>query len=143
MRNRVKFRLDASRFNLGGRGLTRVLGELEARIMEAVWELGSPTGREITSALGTGSHYKTVLTVANRLVEKGLFIREPMSERVYRYRAVESRDAFLERFSAAVANGLVEDFGRNALAQLVRAADEVDPVYLDELERLVRERRER
>jgi hypothetical protein len=72
-----------------------------------------------------------------------LLIRELMSERVYRYRAVESRDAFLERVSAAVANGLVEDFGRNALAQLVRAADEVDPVYLDELERLVRERRER
>lgn len=133
--------MDVTRFNLGGRGLTRVLGELEARIMEAVWNLGAPSGREITAALGSGSHYKTVLTVANRLVEKGLLIREGISDRAFRYRAAESRDAFLERVSAAVATGLVTEFGRHALAQLIRAADEVDPEYLAELERLVREHR--
>ena len=111
--------------------------------MEAVWELGSPTGREIASAIGSGSHYKTVLTVTNRLVEKGLLAREEVSDRVHRYRTVESRESFVERASAAVAAGLMADFGRHALAQLVRAADEVDPAYLDELERLVRERRQR
>lgn len=133
--------MDVARFNLSGRGLTRVLGELEARIMEAVWDMGAPTGREIMTALGSGSHYKTVLTVANRLVEKGLLIREGVADRAFRYRATESREAFLERVSAAVATGLVADFGRHALAQLVRAADEVDPEYLAELERLVREQR--
>lgn len=135
--------MDIQRFNLDGSGLTRVLGALEARIMEAVWRLGAPTGKEIREALGPGSHYKTVLTVANRLVEKGLLIREPTADRAFRYRAAESREAFLERISATVASGLVGDFGRQALAQLVRAADAVDPSYLDELERLVRERKGR
>ncbi|MDP9356607.1 MAG: BlaI/MecI/CopY family transcriptional regulator [Chloroflexota bacterium] len=134
--------MDIHRFNLEGSGLTRVLGELEARIMEAVWQLGSPTGKEICAALGAGSHYKTVMTVANRLVEKGLLIREGTAERAFRYRAAESREAFLARVSSSVASELVGDFGRHALAQLVRAAEEVDPAYLDELERLVRERRE-
>ncbi len=134
--------MDIHRFNLGGIGLTRVLGELEARIMEAVWRLGSPTGKEICAALGAGSHYKTVMTVANRLVEKGLLIREGTSERAFRYRAVESREDFLSRVSASVASELVGDFGRQALVQLVRVAAEVDPAYLDELERLVRERKE-
>ena len=129
------------RFNLEGSGLTRVLGELEARVMEAVWRLGAPTGREILAALGPGSHYKTVLTVANRLVEKGLLLREPTGDRAFRYRATEGREAFLDRVSAGVASGLVGDFGTHALAQLVRAAEEVDPAYLDELERLVRERK--
>ncbi|MBA2276401.1 MAG: BlaI/MecI/CopY family transcriptional regulator [Chloroflexia bacterium] len=129
------------RFNLEGSGLTRVLGELEARIMEAVWRLGMPTGKELCAALSPGSHYKTVLTVANRLVEKGLLSREPAGVRAFRYRAVESREAFLERVSATVASGLMGDFGAQALAQLVNAAEAVDPAYLDELERLVRERK--
>ncbi len=130
------------RFNLDGSGLTRVLGELEARIMEAVWQLGVATGKELCAALGPGSHYKTVLTVANRLVEKGLLTREPAGAKAFRYRAVESREAFLERVSTSVASGLMGDFGRHALAHLIEAAEAVDPAYLDELERLVRERKE-
>ena len=133
--------MDVHRFKLDGHGLTRVLGELEARIMEAVWRLGTATGKDICAALGPGQHYKTVLTVANRLVEKGLLIREPSGDRAYAYRAAEGREAFLSRVAASVASGLVEDFGRQALAQLVQAADETDPAYLDELERLVRERK--
>lgn len=134
--------MDLHRFNLDGSGLTRVLGELEARIMEAVWGLGEPTGKEIRDLLDPQPHYKTVLTVANRLVEKGLLKREATGYRTFRYGAVESREAFLGRVSARVATGLVGDFGRQALAHLVRAADSVDPAYLDELERLVHERRE-
>lgn len=110
--------------------------------MEVVWQLGTPTGKEICAELGPRSHYKTVLTVANRLVEKGLLIRESAGDRAYRYRAVETREEFLGRISAGVASGLVAVFGRHALAHFVQAADEVDPAYLDELERLVRERRE-
>ena len=63
--------MDFHRFNLEESGLTRVLGALEARIMEAVWHIGNPVGKEISVALGPGVHYKTVLTVANRLVENG------------------------------------------------------------------------
>jgi predicted transcriptional regulator len=133
--------VDIHRFDLDGSGLTRVLGELQARIMDAVWRLGAPTGKEICEALGPGSHYKTVLTVTNRLVEKGLLIREPAGGRAFRYRAVEARDAFLNRIAGSVASGLLGDFGRPALAQFVQAAEEVDPAYLDELERLVRERK--
>lgn len=133
--------MDIQRFDLDGSGPTRVLGELQARIMEAVWQLGSPTGKEICDALGPGAHYKTVLTVANRLVEKGLLIREPADGRAFCYRAVEEREAFLRRIAGSVASGLVGDFGRSALAQFVQAAEEVDPTYLDDLERLVRERK--
>ena len=106
-----------------------------------IWHLGAPTGKEICEALGPSSHYKTVLTVTNRLVEKGLLVREPTSARAFRYRAAESREVFLGRVAASVANGLVGDFGQHGLAYLVKAAEEVDPAYLDELERLVRERK--
>ena len=133
--------MDIQRFDLGKRGLSRVLGELAARIMDAVWRLGTATGNEICAALAPGAHYKTVLTVANRLVEKGLLTREPGVGRAFRYQAVEERDAFLNRITGSVASGLIGDFGRPALAQLVQAVEDVDPAYLDELERLVRERK--
>lgn len=133
--------MNIHRYKLDGNGLTRVLGDLEAKIMEAVWDLDAPTGKEICETLGPDAHYKTVLTVANRLVEKGLLVREATGSRAFRYRAVESREVFLDRVAASVANGLVAEFGQHGLAQLVRAAETLDPVYLDELERLVRERK--
>lgn len=128
------------RYNLDGSGLTRVLGELEAKIMEAVWTLDAPTGKEICDGLPE-AHYKTVLTVANRLVDKGLLVREATGSRAFRYRATEGRADFLNRVAASVADGLVTDFGQPGLAQLVRSAETLDPRYLDELERLVRERK--
>jgi predicted transcriptional regulator len=131
--------VDIHRFDLDSRGLARVLGELEARIMEAVWRLGAPTINDIVEALDPPPHYKTALTVANRLVQKGLLSREPTADRAFAYRAVEEREVFLQRISATVASGLVGDFGHHALAQFVRAAGEVDPAYLDELQRLVRQ----
>lgn len=133
--------MNIHRYNLDGSGLTRVLGGLEAKIMEAVWHLDAPTGKEICEAIGPGAHYKTVLTVANRLVEKGLLVRESTESRAFRYRTVESREVFLDRIAARVANGLVTDFGQHGLSQLVRAAEMLDPAYLDELERLVRKQK--
>lgn len=133
--------MDIHRFNLNGSGPTRVLGELAARIMEAVWTDGSLTGKDISAAIGPDSHYKTVMTVTNRLVEKGLLVRERTRDRAYVYRATVSREAFLNQVMASVASGLVGDFGQQALSHLVQAADAVDPAYLDELERLVRERK--
>ena len=129
------------RFNLEGSGLTRVLGELAARIMEAVWAGGTVTVKDICAALGPNSHYKTVMTVTNRLVGKGLLVRERTRDRAYVYRAAMGRDEFLTQVTASVASGLVGDFGPQALAQLVEAAEQIDPAYLDELERLVRERK--
>jgi predicted transcriptional regulator len=131
--------MNIHRFDLDNRGLARVLGELEARIMEAVWQLGAPTINDIVATLEPTPHYKTALTVANRLVQKGLLTRERTVDRAFAYRATEERDAFLQRVSASVASSLVGDFGRDALAQFVRAAEEVDPAYLDELQRLVRQ----
>ena len=133
--------MDIQRFNLEGSGLTRVLGELAAPIMDAVWEGEAVTVKEICAALGPDVHYKTVLTVTNRLVEKGLLVRERTRDRAFVYRPTVSRDAFLDQVMTSVASGLVEDFGRQALAHFVQVADDLDPTYLEELELLVRARK--
>lgn len=128
-------------FRLNQEGLARIFGELEARVMEAVWELQEPSVQGVCDYLGPDHHYKTVMTVLNRLVEKGTLVRKRHS-RAYVYAARQSREAFLCRVSRAVMGGLVRDFGTLAVAQFVETLDEIDPDHLTELERLVRERRQ-
>ena len=127
-------------FRLHETGLARVFGELEARVMESVWELEACTVQQVCEHLGPDHNYKTVMTVLNRLVDKGALTRQRRS-RAYIYQARLSREAFLRRVSRAVMGGLVRDFGSLAVAQFVETLDEIDPDQLAELERLVQERR--
>lgn len=124
-------------FRLGGTGLERVLGELEASIMEAVWRAGEAAVQEVCDALGPDHNYKTVMTVMNRLVEKKLLSRRRVSK-AFLYSAVEERQQFVNRISHRVASGLVSDFGATAIAQFVDAVDELSPDDLSLLEELVR-----
>lgn len=123
-------------FRLGGTGLERVLGELESSIMETVWMAGDASVQDVCDSLGPDHNYKTVMTVMNRLVAKGLLSRRRVSK-AYIYSAVESRQAFLDRVSRRVMAGLVRDFGASAIAQFVDVVDELAPEDLALLEELV------
>jgi predicted transcriptional regulator len=127
-------------FRIHQEGLARVFGELEAQVMDAVWSLEEPTVQAVCDHLGPGHHYKTVMTVLNRLVEKGALTRRRHS-RAFIYHTDQSREVFLGRVSRAVMGGLVRDFGSLAVAQFVETLEEIDPGQLAELERLVQERR--
>ncbi len=127
-------------FRLHQEGMARVFGELEAKVMEAVWDLQEPTVQDVCDYLGPSYNYKTVMTVLNRLVDKQALTRQRVS-RAFIYRASQSRDAFLCRVSRAIMGGLVRDFGSLAVAQFVETLDEIDPHQLAELERMVQERR--
>jgi predicted transcriptional regulator len=126
-------------FKLDQRGLGRVFGELEAEIMAAVWSLGEPTVGDVCDRLGAEANYKTVMTVMNRLVQKGVLVRQ-RAGRAFVYTAAEGQDAFMERVSRRVFEGLLQDFGAVAVVQFMDAVDAVDPALLVSLERLVRER---
>lgn len=123
-------------FKLDREGLERVFGELEAAVMDAVWRRGEASVLQVADDLGDGAHYKTVMTVMNRLVEKGVLERRRRS-RAFVYRARESREAFRARVSLRVVEGLVRDFGDVAVAQFVETLEGVDPGLLARLRRLV------
>lgn len=132
-------------FKLDRRGLARVFGELEAEVMATVWDLQSCTVADVCERLGEranhkdGANYKTVMTVMNRLVEKGVLIRR-RSSRAFTYVAAESRAAFVNRVSWHVAEGLVEEYGALAVAQFVDVLDTVDPALLRQLSALIQAR---
>jgi predicted transcriptional regulator len=124
-------------FRLDSRGLARLFGELEAQLIEAVWQLGSPTVAEVCGHLGGGANPKTVMTVLNRLVAKRV-LRRARDGRAYRYSTLESQADFVSRVSRRVAEELIHDYGVVAVAGFVQAMDNVDPSLLAALEELLR-----
>jgi len=126
MRGRIStFKLDRS-------GLARMFGELEAAVMEAVWRLGQASVNDVCADIGPEANYKTVMTVMNRLVEKGA-LRRARRARAYVYSAAETREDLVARVSRRVVEGLARDFGDVAIAQFVSSLDAVDPSLVAKL----------
>lgn len=123
-------------------GLGKVLGDLEAEVMEAVWGKGRCTVREIYEELRLRRKiaYTTVMTIMSRLAEKNLLLREKVGVAFF-YSPALSREQFNREVSSAIIAGLLDGFGRDVFAQLVDEADKSDPGALAELERLIAERR--
>ncbi|MCH8200105.1 MAG: BlaI/MecI/CopY family transcriptional regulator [Chloroflexi bacterium] len=103
------------------------LGTLEAGIMEALWGSSSELSvQDVRDALGPGHNYKTVMTVLNRLVEKGLLSRQ-LDGRAYRYRPRQTRTEFLRSAADELVRGYLEAFGDDAAEHLAGAAGAAAP----------------
>ncbi|MET8326196.1 BlaI/MecI/CopY family transcriptional regulator [Streptomyces sp. NPDC005181] len=112
-------------------------GELEAAIMDAVWEAGEPLRvREVLDRLGRDPEpaYNTVHTVTEILYRKGWLSKEK-DGRAYKYGATRTRETYVaglmgEALSAA----------GNRSATLARFVQEVmQPGEAEELQRLLGE----
>lgn len=129
--------MNIRRFDLEAQGLARVLGELEAKIIEIVWASGCTTVKETTERLGPDTSVKTVMTVMNRMVEKGLLHRS-RSGRAFYYEATTDRETFMKDVVDRVLQELMADFRQPTLAHFI---DTAAPEQLAELEELLRRRR--
>jgi predicted transcriptional regulator len=123
--------------------LTNSLGALERDILAICWERRDVNVRVACAHLKTPVAYTTVMTTMDRLFKKGLLSRRKEG-RAFVYNAAASRD----ELEGAVASELVQSlFSREAteslplLSTLVDAVSERDRALLDELERLIREKR--
>ncbi|HEU4457016.1 MAG TPA: BlaI/MecI/CopY family transcriptional regulator [Longimicrobium sp.] len=127
---------------LSAEGLAKVLGDLEARIMRTMWELGRPVPartvyERISLAHAVAIH--TVITVLNKLVEKGLLRREKKDDLLH-YEACVGEEEFRSQASRRVVEGILS-FGPEAVtASFVDVLAESDPERLAELGELIRRR---
>lgn len=89
----------------------RVLGSLEAQLMDLLWDATAHlSGQEVCDRLDGQHNYKTVMTVLNRLVEKDLLKRE-LDGRAYRYRPSDDRAAFLRSVADELVRGYTQAYG--------------------------------
>ena len=127
---------------LSADGLAKVLGDLEARVMTAVWSLGEPSPARTVHQVVSRTHAVaalTVITVLNKLVAKRLLVRETQDGLLH-YAAVMSNEEFMAHASRRVVEGILS-FGPQAVAaSLVDVLAEQDPEQLEDLARLIRRR---
>ena len=128
-------------FRLDQHGLMRFFGELEARVMDVMWDLQKATIQDVCDRLGE-RNYLTVTTVMNRLVYKNVLQRWRVGK-VYFYAPIQTREAFLQSVSHQVVQSLVEDFGQLAISQFSDVIDDLTPEDLAALEQVIHEARQK
>jgi len=135
-----------SSFRPGREGIHQVLGDLESGIMETLWiSVNGLTGRQLCESLQKKKHlaYTTVLTVIDRLVNKGLIKKGKNPDNAYLYTAAIDKEKFTKEISDAVVKGLMEFSGKSALAAFVNVLELEDPDTIWKLEKLLKERKKR
>ena len=123
--------------------LHKSLGSLEREILSCCWARADLSVREACALLSTPVAYTTVMTTMDRLFEKGLLSRHKAG-RAFVYNATATREELEGAVAAELVSGLLSrEHGEPlpVLSSLVDAVSERDRALLDELERLVREKR--
>ncbi len=129
-------------FRLGSEGLAKVLGDLEARVMRAVWDLGDPAPAREVYELVARSHdvaSLTVVTVLNKLVAKRLLRRFKRDDLLH-YQAEWSEAEFLTHASRQIVEQVLAFEPDVVAASFVDVLAERDPARLAELAKAIRRR---
>jgi predicted transcriptional regulator len=122
--------------------LENTLGALEREAMALVWSHGEISVRDACVQLGSTVAYTTVMTTMDRLFKKGLLARRKVG-RAFLYRASATREEMEGAVAAELVQSLLQRDGEPLpiLSSLVDAVSDRDRALLDELERLIREKR--
>jgi predicted transcriptional regulator len=124
-------------FHPAGRGLRKILGELELAVMESVWQRGQATVREVHEDLtDRGLAYTTVMTVMTRLARKGL-LEKQRDGAAFVYQAPLSADELLRSSVRDVLTGLLADFAQPTMSEFVATLKTGSAERIDELKKLV------
>ncbi len=120
------------------RGLKKVLGDLEAQVMEELWEKKNASVREVHQSLcqKKGLAYTTVMTVMDRLAKKGYLERKKVG-RSYLYQPALSREKLSSLLAESVMSSFFKEFGRSAWVGFLEKAAPEDEELLKELEKIV------
>ena len=129
---------DITTLRLDQPGIRAALGDLEAEIMDAVWQ--RPNGvwvtvREIWDELHPKRMimYTTVMNTMTRLARKRLLVAERRGK-AFAYRPALSREAFVDHFVSEAIEHLMLNFGGATRSRLRRVTD---PAQQERLMRLL------
>lgn len=119
------------------------LGTLERRALEEVWRRDEVVVRDVVDALDQQFAYTTVMTTLDRLYKKGYLERRKVG-RAYAYSARLSHEDLQVGVAGDLIAGLIDRTAGTAgpvLACIVDTVSEADRELLDELERLVNQKK--
>jgi predicted transcriptional regulator len=118
------------------------LGALESAVLEHLWKVGPADAKAVHHALGKGRGItlNTVQSAMKRLYEKRLLDRDKVSH-AHIYRARLSRAELGKDAMSGIVQRLLRGEAAAMVATFVDLIEEAGDEHLDELSRLVSERR--
>ena len=119
------------------------LGKLERAVLNETWRRREATVRDIYLAFEERIAYTTLMTTLDRLYKKRLLDRRK-DGRAFFYASAVSREEFEHAIREDVIDGLLghgAEGVRPVLACIVKTVSEHDRKLLDELERLIKEKK--
>lgn len=120
----------------------RVLGELEERLMEVLWDEHPLAVRAVCDRLHGKLAYTTVMTTLDRLHKKRMLRREKQGN-AFVYAPAMDRPEYRRRVIEAAVAPLLEAGAGPVLAAFVDVAAELDEDNLARLEKLIAAHRRR
>ncbi len=130
-------------FNPFKRGVNQVLGELEKDIMEALWSHGECSIKDILKVFPAKRNisYSAVITVTNRMVEKGLVKRTKIGK-AYFYSSAYGKDEFLALVSKRILEGASELSLHSVMVHFVDYMAQMDPDKIEYFSKLIESKRQ-
>jgi predicted transcriptional regulator len=119
------------------------LGKLERQVLEEAWQRGEVSVREIYVVFGKTIAYTTLMTTLDRLFRKQILDRRK-DGRAFFYSPAVSREEFEHGIREDVIDGLLGGSAEGiqpVLACIVDTVTETDRELLDELDRLIKEKK--
>ncbi|PZR98760.1 MAG: CopY family transcriptional regulator [Candidatus Chloroheliales bacterium] len=137
MADNMKFK-----FNPTKEGITKVLGPLEAEIMQVVWQMGQATVSDVHRVLQSRRDiaYTTVMTTMSRLQAKNILKRTRVGLS-YVYSPAMPKDEFANAIVKSVLDSLSQEFGDSTFRYIVEYVQSSDEKRLAAFEAAVKERR--
>ena len=128
------------KFKINESGLNRFFGPLEAKILDILWDDAEMSIKEVQQVLEKEktTNFNTVMTVMNRLTEKGILQKRPEG-RSSLYKPVLSRSEFLNTQSKEMTNELMQEFGTVVVSHMLDALEDVDDDLVAKLEQKIKE----
>ncbi|MFH1230586.1 MAG: BlaI/MecI/CopY family transcriptional regulator [Planctomycetota bacterium] len=119
------------------------LGKLELEIMKVIWEHHDVSVADVLSALQKVKylHHNTVMTVMNRLVQKGILDRYARDGRTQGYRAKVSQKEVTDMYLKNVTEQLFDGSTPQMIAAFF-GLGKPSPVQLSKLQKMVDEIKE-
>jgi len=126
-------------------GLNQALGQLEAGVMNVIWDAPEPlcvdeVRQDLAERKGKEAAYTTIMTTLDRLFKKGFLARDRRGKAYY-YRAKVSRSELGSNVTKQVIDGLLTTFAEPAISYFVEALGDSDPEKLDSLAALIEKKR--
>jgi predicted transcriptional regulator len=118
------------------------LGDLEKLVLQYLWETDSADAKQVHSYFEKqrGGSLNTIQSTLDRLFKKGLLLREKHGH-AFRYQSAVDRNTFIGQLISDITSDFSSKDENPLLAAFTSLSTGLDDSQLDELERLIDERR--